>query len=276
MLSERYGVHAYTIRGDFTAFANADLVLERDTRNRYGFVESKPLMQLQNLLHFTEEDQLLLEEAIDSLAGKSAHAERLKRKLASLYDFRKLGLSYLRKPHLGKIDTLIEAKSQRRSVILRDYRSSNSNVVSDRKVEPFHISPPEDILHAFDLGSRQLRHYRISRFTRVQLLDEEWAHESRHIVMPADPFRIVDSNQVNVHLRMRVGAYNELVERFPVTKAYLQEAEEPDVYDFQCMFNHKFLGLSNFILGNFHQVIEVLEPDGLIQLLNEEAKGMRF
>ncbi len=275
-LAERYGVHPDTIRGDFEAFQNADFVIDRDSRNRYAFVEDKPYKQLKELLHFSEEDQALLDGAIDQLSGRSAQAERLKKKLAALYDFRRLGHAYLRKPYLTKIDLLNEACEKKLRVILRDYRSSNSNTVSDRLVEPFHASPAEDILHAFDVQSMKIRHYRISRFIRVQVTHDPWEYEKRHIVMPTDPFRIVDAKQVNVHLRMLVGAYNALVEHFPVTKAYIEESSEPNVYDLQCMVNHQFLGLSNFILGHYHQVIEVIEPEALITLLNNEVKKMRF
>lgn len=275
-LADRYGVHADTIRGDFEACRNADFILDMDDRHRYAFVPDQPLRQLKELLHFTEEDQFLLDQAIDLIAVQSVRGDRLKRKLASLYDFRKLGHSYLRKPYLSKIDRVQEAREKKVRVILRDYRSSNSNTVTDRLVEPFHASPADDILHAYDVVLEKIRHYRISRFTRVEMTDAAWEFEHRHIVMPTDPFRIVDAKQVNVHIRMRVGAYNELVERFPVTRAYLQESHEPDVFDFQCMVNHQFLGLTNFILGHHHQVIEVLEPEALIDLLNSEAKKMKF
>lgn len=54
-LCERYGVSEDTIRGDFEAMRNADFVLDMDSRYRYAFVENKPMKQLKDLLHFTEE-----------------------------------------------------------------------------------------------------------------------------------------------------------------------------------------------------------------------------
>ena len=214
-------------------------------------------------------------EAIDQIAAHTRRGERLKKKLASLYDYHRLGHAYLRKPYLSKVDILLQAKNEKRNVILQDYKSSNSNVISDRMVEPFHPSPPDDVLHAYDLEKKALRHYRISRITRVKLLDEIWQHEGQHQVLLTDPFRIVDSRQEMIHLRLKVGAYNELIERFPLAKAYLTEAEE-DIYDFQCMVNHRFIGLTNFILGYYHQLVEVLEPESLLVHLQEEVKKMKF
>lgn len=92
-------------------------------------------------------------------------------------------------------------------------------------------------------------------------------------MLATDPFRIVSDEQAMVHLRLRVGGYNELVERFPLSKAYIQEdAEEEGIYDFQCRVNRKFYGLTNFILGFHHQVVEVLEPEELKEHLREEVK----
>ncbi|RME12514.1 MAG: WYL domain-containing protein [Bacteroidetes bacterium] len=275
-LAVRYGVDRDTIKNDFNCFRNAGLVLQKDDKHRYRLVLDKPYKQLKHLLHFSEEDQQLLEQAIDQISPHTKSGDRLKKKLASLYDYQKLGHYYLRKPYLKKVDTLLLAKEQEKAVLLKDYRSSNSNRIEDRKVEPFHVSPPDDTLQAFDLDKKQIRHFRISRIKRVEMLGEAWQFTGHHAVMLTDPFRIVDNEQVLVHLRLKVGAYNELVERYPITKAYIEETEESEVYDFQCMVNHRFLGLSNFILGYHHQIIEIVEPESLKEHLASIVKKMNF
>lgn len=275
-LAEVYQVTPDTITNDFEALTNAGFVVEYDEKYRYYLVEEKPFTQLKDLLHFSEEDQAILYRAIDQVAAHEKRGQRLKKKLASLYDYRRLGHAYLRKPYLTKVDLLMQGKNEKRQVILRDYSSSNSNEVRDRLVEPFHPSPPDDTLQAFDVDKQELRHFRISRITRVEMTDTPWQFEGHHNIMLTDPFRIVDSNQVMVHLRLRVGAKNELVERFPLTQSYIQEAAEEGIYDFQCMVNHRFLGLTNFILGFHHQLVEVLGPESLLDHLQEEVEKMDF
>lgn len=275
-LANKYGVSTDTISGDFKAIENAGFVLEKDERHRYAFKVDKPLRQLKDLLHFSEEDQFALHQAIDNLPISSERARQLKAKLGSLYDFRRLGHAYLRKPHLTKVDLLMQAKTEKRQAFLIDYRSSNSNAISTRLVEPFHISPADDTLQAFDVDKHTLRHFRITRFTRVQLTELPWQHEGHHNIVQIDPFRIVDNNQVTVHLRLGVGAYNELVERYPLTRSHIEETDDPNIFDFQCAVNHRFFGLSNFILGFHHQVIEVLEPESLKEHLRGEVGRMRF
>lgn len=264
------------IKNDFEAFKNAGLVLEYDKRYRYSFKPEKKYKQLKDLLHFSEEDQIMINEVIDRIDPNGKRGQRLKKKLASLYDFKRLGHAYLRKPYLSKVDLLLQSKEEKKQVLLRDYKSSNTNKISDRLVEGFHISPPDDMVQAYDVNSKGLRHFRISRIARVQLTDTHWQYEGHHNIMRTDPFRIVDNDQVMVHLRLKVGAYNELTERFPLTKAYITESEEIDVYDFQCMVNHRFIGLTNFILGYHHQLVEVLEPDSLLQHLRKTIDSMDF
>ena len=273
-LALKFGFSEDTIRGDLAIFQSTGFITAYDEKYRYYLKEEQPYQQLKDLLHFTEEDQRMLWQAIDTISPNYQRGRQLKQKLSSLYDYNRLGNSYLRKPYLNKVDTLLQAKEQKRKVLLQNYRSGNSNVVSDRTVEPFHPSPPEDILHAWDVDKNELRHYRISRIGRVKLLEETWTHENRHQVLLTDPFRIVDNNQVMVRLRMKVGAYNELVERFPLTRSYIEEAEE-DIYDLQCMVNHRFIGLTNFILGYHHQLVEVVYPESLIEHLRDEIGKMQ-
>lgn len=275
-LAERHGKHKDTIKKDFDVLRNAGFALDHDGRYRYAFLENKPFKQLKNLLVFSEEDQELLEAAIDQVADRSGRGEALKRKLGTLYDYGQLGYDNLRWPYLRKVDTLLQAKEEERVVILKQYRSSNSNVESDRKVEPFHIKPGDDMLHSFDVEKGELRHFRLSRFKRVVLTEESWQYKGHHNVIKTDPFRIVDPNQVVVHLRIGVGAYNELIERYPLAKQHLQESEEPDLYDFQCEVNHQFYGLTNFILGNYHSPIEIVAPESLRVHLKKVVEGMGF
>ena len=275
-LAAKYGVHPDTIKGDLDTFGELGLEIDRDTRYRYGFVLNQPLKKVRELLYFSEEERVLLHEAIDNLRTTPEKQQQLKQKLHSLYDYSRLGFSFLRKPHLTKVDLLEQAKAEKRQVILEGYRSSHSNTISDRRVEPYHISPAEDTLQSFDAEKRIPRHFRISRIARVRLLDQPWASEGHHNIQRTDPFRIVNNDQVNVHLRLSVGACNELVERYPITKSYILETTDPNYFDFQCGVNAHFFGLTNFILGFYHLDIEVMAPDALREHLREEVGKMKF
>ncbi len=273
-LANIYGCDPSTIRRAIETIQNAGFVVESNHNHCYYFVENKPYLQLKDLLHFSEEEQQLLHQAIDQINISDKRGKRLKTKLASLYNFQRLGHSYLRKPYLNKVDKLQLSFEEKKQVILKEYRSATR--IADRLVEAIHISPPDDTLQAFEIESKKCKHYRISRIRSVIQTTQDWEYESHHNILRTDPFRIVDNKQVMVHLRIGVGAYNELRERFPMTRSCIEETEVPEIYDFQGMINHKFIGLTNFILGYHHQRIEVLEPDSLIEHLRNQVKKMNF
>jgi len=275
-LAERYNVSKDTISNDFESIRNAGFLLDLDKNYRYKLVLENRHKQLKELLHFSLEDQELLHQAIDQIAPNTKRAKLLKKKLASLYDFKKLGHAYLRKPYLTKVDKLLQAQKEEKQVILKDYPSSNSNVVADRHVEGFYVNPPEDTLQTYDIDKKGLRHFRISRIKRVIITDIPWQNNGYHVDRRTDPFRIVDNKQEMVSLTLKVGARNELIERFPLTKSYIQEGDLTDTFDFQCMVNHRFLGLTNFILGYHHQGIEIVEPESLLEHLREIVGRMTF
>ncbi len=276
LLAERHNVSVDTISGDIEAIRTAGFSLNSDGKHRYSFDIDKPHQQLKDLLHFSEEDQLLLYQAIDNLPAATERQQKLKAKLGSLYDYGRLGHSYLRKPYLTKVDLLEQARQEKKQVVLENYRSSNSNTISDRLVEPIHVSPPDDMVHTFDVDKKVVNHFRISRIARVRLADTPWQYEGHHTSRLTDAFRIVSNDQTSVHLRLSIGACNELTERFPVTKGYIEETDVEGIYDFQCKVNSRFLGLSNFILGFYHQGIEILQPDTLREHLRAVVNEMNF
>ncbi len=274
-LADRLEFSVGTIKGDINILKSAGFELEFDENYRYGFEAEEGFQHLKDLLHFTEKDKQFLWEAIRNYElGGIKRGERVEKKLNSLYDYNRLGFEFLRRPHLAKIDLLEQAKKEEKVVILKDYHSSNSNVITDRYVEPFHLNPSEDSLHTFDIRKEELRHFLISRFKRVELSDDSWSNKGKHNIRATDAFFIVNNEQVLVHLRLQVAAYNELIEKYPNAKKDIVESEEENMYDFQSMVNREFLGLTNFILG-YYDMIEVLAPTALIEHLQQEIKKIQ-
>lgn len=290
-LADRFGVDKDTIKNDFAAIRYAGFALDYDDSYRYAFTADKPFENLKALLQLDEQEQLLLLRVLNNLEAPSDKLKALQKRLSGIFGNRQdypgaadppgavstPGPEHWRRPYLTKFQLLQQAQERKVQVVLLGYRSSNSNAVKDRRVEPYYARIEEDTVQAYDVDKSMLRHFRISRIRRIRMTDTPWSHEAEHKVLATDPFRIVDDRQELVHLRLRVGAYNELVERYPLTRAYIQEdAQEEHVYDFQCRVNHKFYGLTNFILGFHHQVIEVVAPEGLKRHLEEERGGMQF
>ncbi len=274
MLAENYGVNESTIKKDFEELRDADFMLHYDSKYRYAIVPNKSVEHLQEVLFFTENEQEILVKALATYQQSNAEQkEKLRKKLETVYDVSKLGSSLFSKTFLNKVDLLEQAKKEKKVIKLINYHSTNSNKVSDRLLEPFLVGVKEDILHGFDLDANEIRHFRISRIRRVELLPENWKNENKHYVIATDPFRIVNNEQVKVHIKVGIGGYNELIERYPLTQAYLKPcADKADVFDFECKVNKNFYGLINFLLGYHEFIEEIVEPESLLEHIRQRIQ----
>lgn len=260
-LAEKYNVHEDTIKKDFDEIRNAGFTLDFDTNYRYAIRNDHAYEYLKELLYFSDREQLLLDKVITQIDPTD---QRLHQKIKSIHDISRLGSNLLNKAFLTKINLLEKAKQHRKQVILVDYRSTNSSKLASRTVEAFHISPADDMIQSFDVQVNALRHYRISRISRIEITKANWSNAGKHYIEATDPFRIATNQLIPVHIRLGVGGYNELIERFPLTLTYLHPSpEKADEYDLQCKVNPHFYGLTNFLLGYHDHVIEIVEPESL-------------
>ena len=275
-LAARMEVSPDAIKHDLQSIRDAGLVVLYDKQYRYALAEDRSSRKLKELLILSEEERMLLLDTLEKVAPDGLAARRLRHKLEALFTVGQLGKLILRRPYLSKVETLQRAIERRRCVLLERYRSLSSNRTRDRKVEAFHFDAGEDVVQAFDPERGEVRVFRISRCERIRLTDEPWQHENRHLILATDPFRVADPKQLPVHLTLTTGGYNLMVEQFPLTRAWLQPAAEPEQYDLQCQVNHRFLGLTNFILGNHAHVLAIHDPPELIEHLRQEVARMHF
>ena len=257
------------IKEDIQAIVNIGLHFHQDNVHKCAIIPDRQFKELKHLQSLNDDDQVKISEALSRYCS-SKDALYLKNKLSSLYDFQRLGIRALRRPALERIDILEQAKKQKRQVVLKNYRS-NSNTIRDRKVEVFHIDPELDTIQTFEVDENDNRHFKLSRIERVKLTDDTWQYEDKHHYKYTDVFRIADNNQTSVHLRLRVYAYNDLIETYPKALSEILPAAEPNTFDFETRVNHQFLGLMNFIMGNF-QHVEIIAPQQLKDRVEEEAK----
>jgi len=268
-LADHFEVSKDTIKDDIKAMVNIGLHFHQDNKHRCAIIPDRQFKELKHLQSLNEDDQATINDALARHCS-SKDALYLKNKLSSLYDFQRLGIRALRRPALERIDTLEQAKNQKQLVILKNYRS-NSNTIRDRRVEVFHIDPELDTIQTYEVDEKGNRHFKLSRIERVELTDTTWQYESKHMYQYTDVFRIANNNQVPVHLRLQVYAYNDLIESYPKALSEILPAAEPNTFDFETKVNAEFLGLMNFIMGNFKH-IEIIEPQELKDKVEERAK----
>lgn len=278
MFETKFNVGKDAISDDFDELKDAGFDVQYDKKYRYAILPNKPMQHLEDMLLFTEaEKEILIDALAKNAKASEKRTKRMQEKLNTIYDVSKLGSSLFSRTFLSKANLLEQAKQKKKVVKLINYRSTNSSEITDRLIEPFQVSVKEDILHAFEVEKKEIRHFRISRIERVELQDTDWQYETKHNVIATDPFRIVNNNKVRVHIMLRVGGYNELLERFPLTQAYLHPSpNQQGIYEFECDINEKFYGLTNFILGYHEHIVEIVEPESLIDHIRRHIGKINF
>ena len=274
-LSTIYKRDVRTIQGDITDLENAGFLVDRDEHHRYFLVNEKLTDKLEETLVLTQNEKDLLITALKNENPSEAQLKRLVSKIENLSQLPSLGNVYFSNHYLQKLNLLSKAQKNQLRVKLRDYRSTNSNSKTDRIIEPFHIAIEDDIVHAFDLRQKEVRHFRISRIDRIESLEENWEFAKHHYVAATDIFRITSREQETIHLRLKIGAVNELLERYPLSKAYLEQTEA-EVFELKCKVNANFYGLQNFLLGYHAYVLEIVESKKLKTHMNTLKQNINY
>jgi len=221
-LSKHFSRSERTVYRDLDTIENAGFVIDR-TQGRYSLnlchEESK---KLHRLLHFSEEEAYILYRALEMVKGGTSVNDQLVRKLNALYDFRALS-QLSRKPEIEIIRILNDAISSKKQVRLCAYRSSNSETIADRIVEPFEFLPEYSAIWCFDTHDSICKQFKISRIEKVKVMDINWYHETLHKVHFVDAFRMSAPEAIDtVEADLTLKAANLLIEEFPLTEQFLK------------------------------------------------------
>jgi len=268
-LATHFEISLDRIDEDFIVLKNIGIRLDKDEEHQYAILIQKDFKELSYLQPLSEADRGKIKTALYEKYG-TKDAMYIEGKLASLYDFQELGLRALRQNSLDKIDQLKAAQKNKKRVVLEQYQS-NSGTIKDRLVEPFYLDVEMDTLQAFDVEAQETRHYKLARMERVKMTEEKWQNKS-YTPEQTDVFRIVNDQQIRVHLKLKAQAYNYLVEQYPKSRSEIRPSAEPQTWDFEAKVNRNFFGLSNFILANTEHV-EVLSPLVLKEHIKEKIKA---
>ncbi|MFP4097133.1 MAG: helix-turn-helix transcriptional regulator [Cyclobacteriaceae bacterium] len=163
-----------------------------------------------------------------------------------------------------KYRLLREAIRKEQQVLLLSYASMNGSEKRDRKVEPIRFRRKDKVLEAFEVESRQTKHFHLERLADVRQLYTPFQHKDEHQNKPTDPFHIADVPQAEIILLISSRAAQRLKEEFEDSHAYLRE-ESGQVY-YQGPVNEQFINLDRWLMAWCDEV-QILQPESLRQHL---------
>lgn len=272
-LAERIGTTYRSVYRYIDTFKDAGFVVQNLGGGVYKLgKESRHFKDISQLVHFTDEEAHIVNQLIEALDDTNMLKQNLRRKLTSIYDCTSMAQSIVRGRNAQNVNALLEAMTQRRQVILRDYASSNTGVVRDRVVEPFGFTTNYVQVWCYEVDSGLNKIFKTSRIGSVDILDDIWQHAESHEQGYIDIFRMTGFEQHRVCIRLGMMAHNLLLEEYPLAERDIIQQGDSWLLDTKVC---NYRGVGRFVLGLMDDV-EVLENEEFKEYLRTKLLEARF
>lgn len=226
-IAARLDMSRRTIYRYIDTFRDAGFVIKKSGQCIRLDKESPHFKDISQLVHFTEEEAVILKSAIESIDDTNLLKQNLKRKLYAVYDNKTLADTVVKGKNAPNIRNLIEAIEEERQVILHGYQSAHGSAVRDRRVEPFAFTTNYVQVWCYDAEDGRCKLFKSSRIGSVELTETPWEHKADHQEGFIDIFRLHGENaRTRVQLELGLLAYNLLVEEYPLAERDLKPLGE--------------------------------------------------
>lgn len=262
-IAQRLDMSRRTIYRYIDTFREAGFVIKKSGQHIRLDKESPHFKDISQLVHFTEEEAVILKRAIENIDDTNLLKQNLKRKLYSVYDNKILADTIVKGSNATTVHSLIEAIEQQRQVVLKEYRSAHGSVVRDRRVEPFAFTTNYVQVWCYDTESDSCKLFKLARIGSVEILNSEWQHQEQHQKSFIDIFRVSGKERHRVRLRLGVMAHNLLIEEYPLAEQDLSAEGEHWVLD---TFVASYAGIGRFVVGLLDD-IEIIDTPELEQYI---------
>ncbi|MFA5850677.1 MAG: WYL domain-containing protein [Bacteroidales bacterium] len=272
-LASRLGTSVRTAYRYIDTFKNAGFLVNEIDGIYSLSKESKQFRSISELVYFTEEEAFILKKAIESIDDENPALGGLKKKLYSVYDFKRIADVVVHPGQLNIVNNLIEAIKYKEQVILKNYRSSNSSNVTDRLTEPFAFDTNMVQVFCFEPASNQNKLFKVARIEEVVRLDKDWCCESLHRKAKTDVFRISGFDEFEVELRLTMLAANLLMEEYPLSEQFITKKSDNEFIFKTNVCSYE--GVGRFVLGLCNET-EVLGSTEFKLFLRDKRDKSRF
>ncbi|MDD4748314.1 MAG: WYL domain-containing protein [Salinivirgaceae bacterium] len=274
-LAQILGCAQRTVQRDIETLGNVGFVVEHRSRSiPFLTPQQGSLKEISDLIHFSKEEAYILHRAIDSIDDGTAMKQNLKGKLYNLYNYPWLADVVVNPELSNVVHNLMEAIDEEMSVVLKSYRSANSNVVSNRQVEPFQFTTNFEQVWCYCPTADQCKLFKTARIGSVEVLHQPWQHKAKHIDAQIDVFRISGQEYIGkAKLELNVRAYSLLIEEYPLAEQFVTPIGE-NSYLFEapvCSYE----GVCRFVLGLFPD-IHILGDQGLKTCITEKIDKIKM
>lgn len=269
-LAARLDMSRRTIYRYIDTFREAGFVIKKSGDYIRLDKESPHFKDISQLVHFTEEEAVILKRAIESIDDTNLLKQNLKRKLYSVYDNKILADTIVRDSNTATVHSLIEAIEEQRQVKLCAYRSAHAGAVRDRVVEPFAFTTNYVQIWCYDTEDNTCKLFKLSRIGSVEILDLNWRHKESHNKGVIDIFRMNGTEKHHIKIELGIMARNLLIEEYPLAEQYLTPTEDGRWLLTTDVAN--YAGVARFVVGLMDDIKIIDSPELKQYIANYVAK----
>lgn len=268
-LAEHFDVSEKTIGRYIETFKDAGFIIDKVDEYFKINKQETDYKDLSELLHFSEDESQILSKAIESIDATGDIKEQLKKKLYSIYNFDRVATPIVKKHNTRTVRQLIKAITYNNQVQLVNYRSANSQNISNRIIEPFDFTQNYTSVWAYEPETKMCKTFKINRISKVEILKCKQHFNEKHKKNDLDVFRMSGTEQIPVKLILSIKAYNLLIEEFPRAETFTR-SNKNNSYIFETKVSSLY-GIGRFILG-LPEDIEIIYPQILKDYISETIK----
>ena len=258
-LAERLSMSRRTIYRYIDTFREAGFVIKKSGDHIRLDKESPHFKDISQLVHFTEEEAVILKRAIESIDDTNLLKQNLKRKLYSVYDNKILADTIVRGSNTDNVHSLIEAIEEQKQVKLCSYRSAHAGAVRDRVVEPFAFTTNYIQIWCYDTEDNTCKLFKLSRIGSVEILDIGWQHKESHIKGVIDIFRMNGTEEHHIKIELGIMARNLLIEEYPLAEKHLMPTNNSKWLLDTTVAN--YAGVARFVVGLMDDIQIIDSPE---------------
>lgn len=256
---------------DRTVYRYLDLVkelgfeLQKDHNNKFQIIGEDDYPSIS----FSKEEVSLLRDLVLSTGKDNKLKDSLLQKIYLQSELAIQG-NHVLKANLGRmIEKINSSISENKRILLKGYHSINTQVISDRIIEPISLTDNYNSICGFEVETKLNKYYNLERINEVVILDESQEFNKLHQLDELDIFGFSEKNgeKFIVELSLSLRAYILLKEQYPKVEKYIVKDKKSEKYHLKVEINNP-KPIKRFIRG-LKDEIEVLGSKAFIKHLIE-------
>lgn len=260
-LAKRLNTSSRTIYRYIESFSDAGFVVLH-SGNVYSLgKDSKHFKQISQLIHFTDEEAYIVNQLIDAIDDNNMIKQNLRNKLCSVYNCTAIADTIVKGQNAINVNAVIEAITNEKQVVLKNYHSAHTGKIRDRVVEPFGFTTNYVQIWCYDTEAKTNKLFKTSRVESVEILNEAWQHKADHKEGYIDIFRFTGFETHPVKLKLGVLAHSLLIEEYPLAERDIIRVEgDPEhwILDTQVC---GYVGVGRFVIGLRNDITIIDTPE---------------